>query len=148
MERSTAVPTPTARRIEWGLAAALAVALAAAMTWPTLAHPMSRLPGYYGDPGLQAWEIAWGGHLLLTDPAQFWQANAFYPERPSFAFGDTLLGYAPAGMIGSGPEAAILRYNILFVLAFALASFGAYALARQLGAARVGAVVAGVAFAY
>ena len=48
-------------------------------------------------------------------------------------------------MIGSGPEAAVLRYNIIFVLAHALASLGAYALARQLGAGRIGAAVAGVA---
>ena len=39
----------------------------------------------------------------------------------------------------------MLRYNIMFVLAHALATFGAYALARQLGAGRIGAAVAGVA---
>jgi hypothetical protein len=92
--------------------------------------------------------MSWAGHILTTDPAQLWNANAFYPDKYSYAFSDTLLGYAPAGMIGTGPVAAVIRYNIIFVLIFAFAFFGAYALVRQLGAGRTGAAVAGAAFAY
>ncbi|WP_244365650.1 hypothetical protein [Micromonospora echinofusca] len=133
---------------EWTLAVVGALVLAVLMTWPTLRYPLYTIPQDYWDPTLQAWQVAWSGHILLTDPNQLWQANTFYPERWSFAFSDTLLGYAPAGMIGTGPEAAVLRYNILFVLAHALATLGAYALARQLGAGRIGGAVAGVSFAY
>jgi hypothetical protein len=133
---------------EWTLAALAALALAVAMTWPTLRHPATTIPQDYWDPSLQAWQMAWSGHILLTDPAQLWHANAFFPERWSFAFSDTLLGYAPAGMIGEGPVAAIVRYNIMFVLAHALAALGAYALVRQLGAGRLGAAVAAVSYAY
>jgi hypothetical protein len=92
--------------------------------------------------------MAWSGHILLTDPAQLWNSNTFFPDPWSFAFSDTLLGYAPAGMIGHGPEAALVRYNIMFVLAHALATLGAYALARQLGAGRIGAAVAGASYTY
>jgi hypothetical protein len=92
--------------------------------------------------------MAWSGHILTTDPAQLWHANAFYPDRYSFAFSDTLLGYAPVGMLGEGPRAALVRYNIMYVLLHALAFVGAYALVRQLGAGRTGAAVAGAAFAY
>src|SRR5207244_11185061 len=53
-----------------------------------------------------------------------------------------------AGMIGVGPRAAVLRYNIMYVLVFAFAFVGAYALVRQLGANKAGAAVAGAAFAY
>ncbi|MEU7609079.1 hypothetical protein [Micromonospora sp. NPDC049204] len=133
---------------EWTLAALGALALAVLMTWPTLRYPRYTLPQDYWDPSLQAWQMAWSGHILLTDPAHLWQSNTFFPELWSFAFSDTLLGYAPAGMLGSGPEDAILRYNIMFVLAHALATFGAYALARQLGAGRIGAAVAGVTYTY
>ncbi|BCJ59453.1 hypothetical protein [Micromonospora endophytica] len=133
---------------EWTLAALGSLALAVLMTWPTLRYPQHTLPHDYWDPSLQAWQMAWSGHILLTDPAQLWHGNAFYPERWSFAFSDTLLGYAPAGMIGTGPEAALVRYNIMFVLAHALATFGAYVLARQLGAGRIGSAVAGVSYAY
>lgn len=133
---------------EWTLASLASVALAVLMTWPTLRYPLHTIPQDVMDPTLQAWQMAWSGHILKTDPLQLWHSNTFFPEQWSFAFSDTLLGYAPAGMIGEGPVAAILRYNIIFVLAHALAVLGAYALVRQLGSGRIGAAVAGVAYAY
>ncbi|WP_255609288.1 hypothetical protein [Micromonospora sp. PLK6-60] len=133
---------------EWTLAALGAVGLAVLLTWPALRYPRYTLPQDYWDPSLQSWQMAWSGHILLTDPARLFQSNTFFPEPWSFAFSDMLLGYAPAGLIGTGPDAAVLRYNIIFVLAHALATFGAYALARQLGSGRIGAAVAGVSFTY
>ena len=133
---------------EYALVTYAALALAAALTWPTLRYPLHTLPQEVGDPARQAWQIAWSGHVLLTHPAQLWQANAYFPVRYSFAFGDSLLGYAPAGMLGDGPLAATLRYNILFVLAHALLLIGGYALVRQLGAGRTGAAVAAAAFTF
>ena len=133
---------------EYALVTYIAIAVAVAMTWPTLQYPLHTLPQDLGDPARQAWQIAWSGHILLTDPVKLWQANAYFPQSDSFAFGDSLLGYAPAGMLGHGPLAAALRYNILFVLAHALLLIGAYALVRQLGAGRTGAAVAAVAFAF
>ncbi|MCX4387660.1 hypothetical protein OG777_12050 [Micromonospora peucetia] len=149
--RAARATTRTVGRLlvhEWTLATLASLALAVLLTWPTLRYPLHTLPQDYWDPSLQAWQMAWSGHILLTNPAQLWQSNAFFPENWSFAFSDTLLGYAPAGMIGTGPEAAVLRYNIMFVLAHALATLGAYALARQLGAGRIGSAVAGASFAY
>lgn len=133
---------------EWTLAVLGSLALAVLMTWPTLRYPGYTIPQDTWDPNLQAWQMAWSGHILTTDPAQLWQSNAFFPERFTFAFSDMLLGYAPAGMIGTGFTAAIVRYNIMFVLLHALAFLGAYALVRQLGSNRTGAAVAGAAFAY
>ncbi|MEU4621195.1 hypothetical protein AB0G04_14610 [Actinoplanes sp. NPDC023801] len=122
--------------------------LAVAMTWPALRYPMYTLPQDLGDPSRQAWQLSWLGHILITDPVRLWQSNSYFPAADAFAFGDSLLGYALAGMLGTGPSAAILRYNVLFVLAHALLVIGAYALVRQLGALRTGAAVAAVAFAY
>lgn len=133
---------------EWTLAALGSLALAVLMTWPTLQHPTSTIPQDIWDPTLQAWQLSWAGHALLHDPTQLWNGNAFFPDKYSYAFSDTLLGYAPLGMIGTGPEAAIIRYNILFVLIYALSFFGTYALARQLGSGRTGATVAGAAVAF
>jgi hypothetical protein len=133
---------------EWLLAALGSVLLAVVMTWPTLRHPTRTIPQDIWDPTLQAWQIAWSGHALATNPAGLWHSNAFYPERYTLAFTDAVPGYALAGLIGTGPSAALLRYNIVYVLAFALAFFGAYALVRQLGASRAGAAVAAAAFAY
>lgn len=133
---------------EWTLVAVGSLALAVIMTWPTLRYPAHTLPLDVGDPTLEAWMMAWSGHAVTTDVTQLWHANSFFPERYSFAFTDTLLGYFPAGMIGSGFTAALVRYNIIFVLLHALAFFGAYMLVRQLGSGKTGAVVAGLAFAY
>jgi hypothetical protein len=149
---------------EWTVAGAAALALAVLMIWilPPIVlmaasagwirngfgDPVDAIIGDSADPTGQAWLLAWTGHAIRHDPARLWDTNAFYPDRGGLAFSDTLLGYAPAGLIGEGVDAAVLRYNILFVLAFALAAAGAYALARQLGANRVGAAIAGAAFAY
>lgn len=133
---------------EWALAAYASLLLAVLMTWPTLRYPAYTIPQDTGDPTLQAWQMAWSGHVLKTDWSQLWHSNSFYPEKYSFAFSDTLLGYAPAGLFGTGLEAALIRYNVMYVLLHALAFFGAYVLARQLGSGKTGAAVAGAAFAY
>jgi hypothetical protein len=135
-------------RHEWFLASLGGLLLAVLLTWPTLRHPATTIPQDIGDPTLQAWQVAWGGHAVLTDPAHLWHSNTFFPEPYTYAYSDTLLGYAPFGMVGGGFEAALVRYNVLYVLLHALAFVGAYALVRQLGAGRGGAAVAGVAFAY
>lgn len=123
--------------------------LAIVMTWPTAKAMSSTIPQDIFDPLLQAWEIAWGGHVLSDTQSVLWDANAFFPERSSLSFSDSLLGYAPLGAAGgSGPVAAVLRYNVLYILAHALAFTGAYALTRQAGAGILGALVAGMAFAY
>ncbi|GIG90299.1 hypothetical protein [Plantactinospora endophytica] len=135
-------------RHEWTLAVLGGLLLAVVLTWPTLRDITSTIPQDIGDPTLQAWQIAWGGHAVLHDPTQLWHSNTFYPEPYTYAYSDTLLGYAPAGMIGEGPVAGVVRYNILYVLVHALAFVGAYALVRQLGGGRIGAAAAGVAFGY
>jgi hypothetical protein len=133
---------------EWTLAALGSLLLAVIMTWPTLRYPAYTIPEDIWDPTLEAWMISWGGHAVSTDITNLWNANSFFPEKYSYVFTDTLLGYFPLGMIGSGFTAALVRYNIIYVLLHALAFFGAYALCRQLGSGKTGAAVAGAAFAY
>src|SRR4051812_22019161 len=118
------------------------------MHWPLPLHIGRDVARDLGDPLPQAWQVAWDGHALLHQPLDFFQANVFWPLKNSLAFSDALIGYAPAGVIGSGPHAAVVRYDLLFLLAYALAAFGAYLLARELGAGRIGSAVAGAAFAY
>ncbi|MEP6696661.1 MAG: hypothetical protein ABJA34_07260 [Pseudonocardiales bacterium] len=124
--------------------------LAALMTWPTLRHPASTVPNDIYDPLAEVWIASYGGHGLLTAPLHLFDSNTFWPLADSYAFNDTLLGYAPLTVLfgGGGMAGALVRYNVLFVLAHALAFAGAYALARQLGSRPAGAMVAGAAFAY
>ena len=130
------------------LAAAASVVIAIVMTWPLVLDLGDVVPRDIGDPLAIAWQPAWGGHALLNQPLDFFDANRFWPIPDSLAFGDALIGYAPAGMIGDGPEDALVRYDLLFIFSYALALFGAYLLAREIGIGPAGAAVAGVAFAF
>jgi len=124
------------------------VALSLLVHWPLPLHLGSVVERDIGDPLVQAWQVAWGGHALAHQPLDYFQANTFYPLRDSLAFSDALTGYAPSGLIGHGTTAAIARYNLLFLFAYSLAFFGAYLLARELGVRPGAAAAAGAAFAY
>jgi hypothetical protein len=156
LERPAAAPREVARpatttpitRLEAAAVALGGIVLSVVMNWPLPARLGSHIGEDLGDPVRTAWQIAWEGHALLHHPSQLYQANAFWPLRDSFAFSDSLLGYMPAALVGSGAHAALVRYNLLFLFAYALCFVGAYLLARELGVGRLAAVVAGVAFAY
>ncbi len=113
-----------------------------------LRAPASAVSTDVADPLLQTWQLAWVGHAVRAQPGALFEANTFAPLARPLAFSDSLLGYFPLGLVGSGPDAALVRYNVAFVLAHALAFAGSYLLARQLGCSRLAAVFAGTAFAF
>ena len=118
------------------------------MNWPLVLHLGHDIPKDLGDPLAESWQLAWGGHALAHQPLDFFDSNQFWPFEDTLAFSDALVGYAPAGLFGSGPHAAVFRYDLVFLFAYALALFGAYLLARELGLGRGGAAVAAAAFAF
>lgn len=118
------------------------------MSWPLVLHLGQEIPKDLGDPLAQSWQLAWGGHALAHQPLHFFNSNQFWPFDDTLAFSDALVGYAPAGLLGSGPHAAVVRYDLAFLFAYALALFGGYLLARELGLGRGGAAVAAAAFAF
>jgi len=130
------------------LACAGALALAVITSWPLVAHLSGRIAPDLGDPLRTAWQVAWEGHALTHAPLRIFQTNAFWPHPDSLAFSDSLIGFAPLGVLGSGVTAALVRYNLLFLLAFALALVSVYLLGRELGLRPAAAAVAGAAFAY
>ncbi len=135
-------------RRELLLAAAGTMLVALVMSWPLPLNLGETIPRDLGDPLPQAWKVAWAGHALTTQPLDFFQSNQFWPERDSFAFGDMLIGYAPFALFVDGPRDAVVRYDLAFLFAYALAFFGAYVLARELGVGPGGAAVAAAAFAF
>ncbi len=141
-------PSPQLGRSEILWAILAGVALAVLVTWPLVLHLPSRISPDLGDPVRTAWQVAWVGHAMLHEPLHLFDANAFYPHPLSLAFSDSLLGYGPAGFFGSGTVAALVRYNLLFLLAWSLAFVGCYLLARELGLRKLGAAAAAAAFAY
>lgn len=113
-----------------------------------LRSPASTVSTDTADPLLQSWQLAWVGHGLKTQPTSLFEANIFSPLSRPLAFSDSLLGYFPLGLVGSGLDAALVRYNVAFVLAHALAFAGTYVLARQLGSSPGAAAFAGIAYAF
>jgi hypothetical protein len=141
-------PSPALGRTELLWVVLAGVALAVITSWPLVLHLPSRIAPDLGDPVRTSWQIAWVGHAMLHDPQHLFDSNAFYPHPLSLAFSDSLLGFGPTGFFGSGTIAALVRYNLLFLLAWSLCFVGAYLLARELGLGRLGGDAAGAAFAY
>ena len=139
-------PDVTAREIPLLLAGACVVAVV--MHWPLILNLGETIPKDLGDPLAQAYQMAWDGHALTDQPLHFFDANQFWPFGSTLAFSDALIGYAPAGLIGSGPGAAVVRYDLMFLFAYVLALVGGYLLARELGLGPGGAAVAAAAFAF
>jgi hypothetical protein len=140
--------SPALPRAEVAWIALAGLMLAVITSWPLILHMPSRIAPDLGDPVRTAWEVAWVGHAIVHQPLHLFDANVFYPHRLSLAFSDSLLGYGPAGVLGSGTVAALVRYNLLFLFAWSLPFVGAYLLARELGLGRLGGAAAGAAFAY
>jgi hypothetical protein len=141
----------TTRGVTRGELAALVIGaclLSVVMNWPLVLHLGQDIPRDLGDPLAEAWQIAWGGYALGHQPLHFFESNQFWPLHETLAFSDALVGYAPAGLFGSGPHAAVFRYDLLFLFTYALAFVGAYLLGRELGLGPAGAAVAGAAFAF
>ena len=105
------------------------------------------MPGDARDPVLLSWVLAWPAHAL-TSADRLWDANAFAPLPNTLAFTDALLGYLPFGLVGEGPGAALVRYNVVLLVATALAFAGTWVLVRQLGLGRTAALVAATAWAF
>ncbi len=141
-----AAPKVTWREI--GLLVVGACLASIVMHWPLILHLGDDIPKDLGDPLAQAYQIAWDGHALVHQPLHFFDANQFWPFGDSLAFSDALIGYAPAAVFGTGPHAAVVRYDLMFLFAYALAFFGAYLLGRELGLGPWAAAVVGAAYAF
>ena len=121
-----------------------AALLAVVMTWPLVLQWRTHVVQDEGDPLLQAWQVAWGGHALRTDASSLFQANTFWPLPDSLAFSDALVGYAPFGLLGTGLQAATVRHGVLVVAALTFTVVTAHLLARELGVRPLPALLAGV----
>jgi hypothetical protein len=140
--------SPSLPRRELGLALLLGCVLALFMHLPLPLYMATRVPKDAGDTLAEAWQMAWDGHAILHQPLDFSNSNQFYPAANTRAYVDGLFGYLPASVIGSGPTAAIVRLNLMFLFAYGLAFVAAYLLGRELGLRPAAAVVVGAAFAY
>lgn len=160
---TTVVPLPvpearsasaTARVAPWLVALRLAALalfyalLAVLFTWPLAAHLGTAIVSPL-DPLDSVWRVAQGQRQLLHHPLALLDANIFYPYRHSYLFDELLLGAAlltlPLHLLTANP---ILIYNLAILSTFVLSGLGVHALARHLGCGTVGALAAGISYAF
>ncbi len=113
-------------------------------------HLRTRVSPDLGDPLLITWILAWDVHAFgHGDLRHFFDANIFFPVERALAFSEHLLGalplFAPVEILTGN---AVVAYNVLFVLSFALSGFSMFCLVYYWTCAFWPALVAGVLFGF
>lgn len=141
--------------------AALTIALAylaaaVLFTWPLAFRLTTHLgaPEGPGDPYLNLWILGWDLRTLTERPSAalngaIFDARIFHPAADTLAYSDHLIPQAlmvlPLFAVTRDP---VLCYNVLLLLSLAASGLAMHACARQLGASRRAAWVAGLAWAF
>jgi hypothetical protein len=103
--------------------------LSLVLTWPTVAHFTTHVPGDGIDDPSLAWNLWWAKHAFVDQPQNPFSVGwQFWPVGINLAFYTlTVLN----GLLGIPLQMAfglIPTYNLLLLSSFALAGFGAYLL--------------------
>lgn len=128
----------------------LTYCLLTALMLPSLVGTLgSAVPDTDGDPLLNAWAMRWVQHILVTDPARFYDGNIFAPAPRSLAFSEALLPQAlTAWPLWLLTRDALVMYNLSVLLTYVACAVAMYALCRALGANRGASFVAGFLYAF
>jgi hypothetical protein len=133
------------------VAGAAFVLLSVAFTVPVAWNLGTRVPTgeYTVDPLHVLYGFAWGARSLVSHPLAYFDAGFFYPYPMSLTFLDQLLGLCLLGApVIALTGNAIVAYNVVWLLTFALSGFGAFLLVRHLTGSGPGGFLAGVLFAF
>ncbi len=127
----------------------LFAALTVIMAAPWSLHPASRVLLDAPDTHLYIWTLAWDAHAFINNPFGIFDANIYYPLPNTLAYSENLIGSAivAAPIIWLTGD-AMLAMNLVALSATCLSGLGAYLLARRLGIGALGAVLAGIVFAF
>ena len=125
-------------------------------TWPVAVSLGTRLaaPEGPGDPYLNLWILGWDLRTLTTHPTAIldgtlFNANIFHPAAATLAYSDHLLPQAIALLpLYAATRDVVVCYNVLLLVSFLASGLAMHALARELGASRAAAVLAGLAWAF
>jgi len=128
-------------------AAVFFAALTIVLAYPISIQPASlRFPtGPDGDLGWYL--LGWDVHALVRHPWSIFDANIYYPERLTLAYGENVIGLAllAAPVIWLGGN-LLLAANVVSLLSTALCGLGAYVLARRVGLTVAAALICGIIF--
>lgn len=126
----------------------LLVALAVLATYPLLFHASDHLGSLY-DQLDSSWRIWASLYHLPHDPLNLFQAQVFYPYHDTLMFDELIFGEAllaaPVLLLTGN---LFLSFNLVTLLTFVIAGWGAYLLAYHLTANRIAAAVAGILYSF
>jgi hypothetical protein len=125
------------RRALVALAPLLAYAsLTLILFWPLLPQLGTGLHDR-SDTTLNTWILAWQAHILPRAPLALFAAPIFHPLRDTLALSEILWPAAPIAVpLLAATGNPVLVYNLLFLISFPLAGFGAYLLALWVAGSR------------
>jgi PA14 domain-containing protein len=133
-------------RATW-LAVLLFTGLTVLLAYPLSLHPSTlRFPS--GPDGEIGWYLlGWDTHAFLHKPWAIFDANIYYPQRLTLAYGENVIGIAlfVAPVIWLTGN-LLLAANVASLLSCVLCGVGAYVLARRVGLSVAAAVICGIIF--
>lgn len=119
------------------------------LAYPLSVAPSSRALPLSADTRLFLWTLSWDIHAVGHQPLGLFDANIFFPEPRTLAYSEHLLGSAAVGapfLLATGNP--LLALNAVVLLSCVLSGAGAFFLARRLGLGALGALAAGIVFAF
>lgn len=133
----------------WRIRVAVYALLLIAFTAPISLDPGGRAFTEGPDTRLYRWTLGWDLHALKTDPLHIFDANIFYPEKKTLAYSEHLIGAAllalPLSWFSTNLD---LILNFVLLASTLLTALGSDRLARECGASRRGALLAGITGAF
>jgi PA14 domain-containing protein len=153
MVQSWRVSTEVRPRAGWlprpatWLALLLFTALTVLLSYP-LALRLSSLRFPTGPDGELGWYLlGWDAHAFFHRPWAIFDANIYYPQRLTLAYGENLIGIAllvaPVLWI---TDDLLVTANVGSLLSCILCGLGAYVLARRVGLSAAAGVICGIIF--
>ncbi len=137
--------SPSACGPPWPVRLAVYALLLFAFTAPVSLDPGSRSFTEGPDTRLYRWTLGWDLHALKTDPLHIFDANIFFPKTRALAYSEHLIGAAllalPLSLLTANLD---LILNFVLLLATFLGALGSDRLARECGATRRAALLAGI----
>ena len=123
--------------------------LAAALTFPFVTQ-LDRVARWENSDGQWSiWNVSWVARTVITDPANLFNANIFYPHQQTLAFSENNLA---AGVVAVpvywATRNPYLTLNAVFLASLVFSFAGAYYLVRHLTGDRRAALVSGICFAF
>ncbi len=124
-------------------------ALAAVLSYPTIARPGSVARVDTDDGKFSVWNVAWVAHALVDDPRNVFNANIFYPRTGTLAYSEAnLVAGALAAPVYAVTRNPLAAHNVAVFLILILAFVSMWALVRRLTGSWIGAIVAATGFAF